>query len=110
MIEAALKGMAEFRILADKDITLVPHDVLTQALARIAVDENISGTLYFSMTSYCKPHESKPAHTIFRPCNCYCSWGAIDIGDNTSIEEGYGSSRLVDLMTLRKEAGDFRHS
>jgi len=44
MIEGALQRMADFGILPDKGITLVPHDVLTQALTRIAVDESISGT------------------------------------------------------------------
>ncbi|KAL4783588.1 hypothetical protein BJX76DRAFT_250920 [Aspergillus varians] len=43
MVEGALQLMADLGILPDKGITLVPHDVLTQALARIAVDEGISG-------------------------------------------------------------------
>jgi 5'-hydroxyaverantin dehydrogenase len=43
MIEAGLARMAELGILPSKGITLVDHDVLTQALARITVDESISG-------------------------------------------------------------------
>jgi hypothetical protein len=43
MIEAALGRMADFGILPDKGITLVPHDVLSQALGRIVVDERVQG-------------------------------------------------------------------
>ena len=43
MIEAGLARMAESGILSSKGITLVDHDVLTQALARITVDESTYG-------------------------------------------------------------------
>ncbi|KAF3396763.1 5'-hydroxyaverantin dehydrogenase [Talaromyces pinophilus] len=85
MIEAALQRMADFGILPDKGITLVPHDVLTQALARIAVDESISGRAIAIVPE-----------------------GAVDIGDD--IDGSYGGTQLVQLMALRKEAGDFLHS
>ncbi|KAE8315253.1 hypothetical protein BDV41DRAFT_531498 [Aspergillus transmontanensis] len=85
MIEGALQRMADFGILPDKGITLVPHDVLTQALARITVDESISGRAIAIVPE-----------------------GAVDIGDD--IDDGYGGTQLVELMALRKEAGDFLHS
>ena len=34
--------------------------------------------------------------------------GAVDLGDD--IEGAYGGPTLVELMALRKEAGDFLHS
>jgi 5'-hydroxyaverantin dehydrogenase len=43
MIEAALGRMAEFGILPDKGITLVPHDVLSQALGTIVADDAVHG-------------------------------------------------------------------
>jgi hypothetical protein len=43
MIEAALGRMADFGILLDKGITLVPHDALSQALGRIVGDEGVHG-------------------------------------------------------------------
>jgi 5'-hydroxyaverantin dehydrogenase len=85
MIEAALGRMAQFGILPDKGITLVEHDVLTQALAKIAVDENISGRAIAIVPE-----------------------GAVDIGDD--INGSYGGPKLVELMALRKDAGDFLHS
>ncbi|PVH97948.1 aflH/ adhA/ short chain alcohol dehydrogenase [Periconia macrospinosa] len=85
MIEKALDRMAEFGILPSKGITLVDHDVLTQALARITVDESISGRAFGIVPE-----------------------GAIDLGDD--IEGSYGGSQLVELMALRKQAGDFLHS
>jgi 5'-hydroxyaverantin dehydrogenase len=47
MIDTALTRMAELGILPSKGITLVDHDVLTQALARITVDADISGRAFF---------------------------------------------------------------
>ncbi|KAL4748266.1 hypothetical protein BDW72DRAFT_180890 [Aspergillus terricola var. indicus] len=44
MIESALQRMADFGILPGKGITMVPHNVLTQALGRIIGDETIAGT------------------------------------------------------------------
>jgi 5'-hydroxyaverantin dehydrogenase len=48
MIEAGLARMAELGILPSKGITLVDHNVLTQALARVTVDESISGMGFVS--------------------------------------------------------------
>ena len=47
MTEGALEKLAEFGILPNKGITLVEHDILTQALARVAVDDSISGESKF---------------------------------------------------------------
>ncbi|KAL4999826.1 hypothetical protein BDV10DRAFT_163907 [Aspergillus recurvatus] len=43
MIEGALQRMADFGILPGKGITMVPHEVLTDALGRIVGDEGIAG-------------------------------------------------------------------
>ncbi|KAL3476658.1 hypothetical protein BJX99DRAFT_138178 [Aspergillus californicus] len=85
MIEGALQRMADFGILPEKGITLVPHDVLTQALVRIVLDEEIHGRAIAIVPE-----------------------GAVDIGDD--IEGSYGGPMLVELMALRKAAGDFLHS
>ncbi|KAJ0423281.1 hypothetical protein BJY00DRAFT_310411 [Aspergillus carlsbadensis] len=85
MIEAALGRMADFGILPDQGITLVPHDVLTQALGRIVVDEGVHGRAIAIVPE-----------------------GAVDLGDD--IEGAYAGPVLVELMALRKAAGDFLHS
>ena len=109
MIEAALERIADFGILPGKGTTIVEHDVLTQAVARIAVDESISGT---SM-----PRRLIPFHQMNKLLRLTL-WagrafaivpeGAIDIGDD--IDGGYGGPQLQELMALRKEAGDFLHA
>jgi hypothetical protein len=85
MIERARQRMADFGILPDKGITLVPHDVLTQALARIAVDEGISGTFYI---------HNLVSLTIIRPLTqllgraiAIVPEGVVDIGDD--IDDRY---------------------
>ncbi|KAL3492075.1 hypothetical protein BJX62DRAFT_236508 [Aspergillus germanicus] len=85
MIEAALGRMADFGILPDKGITLVPHDVLSQALGRIVVDEGVHGRSIAIVPE-----------------------GAVDLGDD--IDGSYAGPMLVELMALRKAAGDFLHS
>ncbi|KAH8819310.1 aflH/ adhA/ short chain alcohol dehydrogenase [Xylogone sp. PMI_703] len=85
MTEPVLARIAELGIVPSKGITLVDHDILTQALARIAVDESISGRAIAIMPE-----------------------GAIDIGDD--FDGSYGGPQLVELMNLRKAAGDFLHS
>ncbi|KIX01251.1 uncharacterized protein Z518_08976 [Rhinocladiella mackenziei CBS 650.93] len=85
MIEAALERMAEFGIMPSKGITLVEHDVLTQALTRIAVDEGIHGRSFAIVPE-----------------------GAVDLGDD--IDGSYAGPKLVELMGLRKAAGDYLHS
>ncbi|CEL03771.1 hypothetical protein ASPCAL04914 [Aspergillus calidoustus] len=85
MIEAALGRMAEFGILPDKGITLVPHDVLSQALGRIVADEGVHGRAIAIVPE-----------------------GAVDLGDD--IDGAYAGPVLVELMALRKAAGDFLHS
>ncbi|KAL4738382.1 hypothetical protein BDV11DRAFT_171108 [Aspergillus similis] len=76
--------MTDYRILPGKGVTLVPHDVLTQALGRIVGDERIAGRAI-----------------------AIAPEDAVDIGDD--IEGAYGGPVLVELMALRKEAGDFLH-
>ncbi|KAL4790597.1 hypothetical protein BDV19DRAFT_382248 [Aspergillus venezuelensis] len=85
MIEGALQRMADFGILPDKGIILVPHDVITNAVGRIVVDEGIQGRAMAIVPE-----------------------GAVDLGDD--IEGAYGGPTLVELMALRREAGDFLHS
>ncbi|KAL4954126.1 hypothetical protein BDW69DRAFT_183806 [Aspergillus filifer] len=85
MIEGALQRMADFGILPDKGISLVPHDVITGAVGRIVVDEEIQGRAIAIVPE-----------------------GAVDLGDD--IEGAYGGPTLVELMALRREAGDFLHS
>ncbi|KAH9205543.1 3-oxoacyl-reductase [Leptodontidium sp. 2 PMI_412] len=85
MIEKALERMAEYGILPSQGITLVDHDVLTQALARITVDDSISGRAFGIVPE-----------------------GAVDLGDD--IVGSYGGPQLVELMALREQAGDFLHS
>ncbi|KAL2795209.1 hypothetical protein BJX66DRAFT_302415 [Aspergillus keveii] len=85
MIEAALGRMADFGILPDKGITLVPHDVLSQALGRIVLDEDLHGRAIAIVPE-----------------------GAVDLGDD--IDGSYAGPMLVELMALRKAAGDFLHS
>ncbi|KAL4967059.1 uncharacterized protein BDV14DRAFT_198521 [Aspergillus stella-maris] len=85
MVEGALQRMADFGILPDKGISLVPHDVITNAVGRIVVDEEIQGRAIAIVPE-----------------------GAVDLGDD--IEGAYGGPALVELMALRREAGDFLHS
>ncbi|KAL3459650.1 hypothetical protein BJX64DRAFT_301113 [Aspergillus heterothallicus] len=85
MIEAALGRMAAFGILPDKGISLVPHEVLSEALGRIVVDEGIQGRAIAIVPE-----------------------GAVDLGDD--VDGAYAGPVLVELMALRKAAGDFLHS
>ncbi|KAL2812314.1 hypothetical protein BJX63DRAFT_432759 [Aspergillus granulosus] len=85
MIEAALGRMAEFGILPNKGITLVPHEVLSEALGRIVYDEGIHGRAIAIVPE-----------------------GAVDLDDDN--EGAYAGPVLVELMALRKAAGDFLHS
>ncbi|RDW68738.1 uncharacterized protein DSM5745_08498 [Aspergillus mulundensis] len=85
MIEGALQRMADFGILPGKGITMVPHEVLTGALGRMLVDQEIQGRAFAIVPE-----------------------GAVDIGDD--IEGAYGGPALVEMMALRKAAGDFLHS
>ena len=66
-------------------ITLVEHDVIVQAVTRVAVDESICGRAIAIMPE-----------------------GAIDLGDD--LQGRYSGVQLAELMQLRKEAGDFLHS
>ncbi|KIW18488.1 hypothetical protein PV08_02776 [Exophiala spinifera] len=81
MTEAMLEGIAELGIVHGKGITVVEHEVLTQALTTIAVDDTIRGRSFAIVPE-----------------------GAVDLGDD--IDGNYGGTRLVELMALRKEAGD----
>lgn len=65
-----------------KGLTLVPHEVLTQAAARTVVAEGVWGRGVAIMPE-----------------------GAVDLGDD--LEGGYGGEVLKELMGLRKEDGDF---
>ncbi|KAL4902039.1 hypothetical protein BDW74DRAFT_158950 [Aspergillus multicolor] len=85
MIEGALQRMADYGILPGKGITMVPHGVLTDALGRIVVDKEIHGRAFAIVPE-----------------------GAVDLGDD--IEGAYGGPALVEMMALRKAAGDFLHS
>jgi hypothetical protein len=80
--------------------------VLTQALARITVDESISGT--FSIYNLVFLTSIKPLTQLLGRAIAIVPEGAVDIGDD--IDDGYGGTQLVELMALRKEAGDFLHS
>ncbi|KAL2833584.1 hypothetical protein BJY01DRAFT_239438 [Aspergillus pseudoustus] len=85
MIEAALARMADFGILPDQGISLVPHEVLSEAVGRIVDDEGIHGRAIAIVPE-----------------------GAVDLGDD--IDGSYAGPVLVELMALRKAAGDFLHS
>ncbi|KAL4935184.1 hypothetical protein BDV06DRAFT_229061 [Aspergillus oleicola] len=85
MIEGALQRMADFGILPSKGLSLVPHDVITSAVGRVVGDEGIQGRAIAIVPE-----------------------GAVDLGDD--IEGAYGGPKLVELMALRREAGDFLHS
>ena len=84
MTEPILKQLASMGIKAGegKGITLVPHEVLTQAAARMVVDEGLWGRAVAIMPE-----------------------GAFDLGDD--LEDEYAGNAVVELMGLRKEAGDF---
>ncbi|KAF2099148.1 hypothetical protein NA57DRAFT_56769 [Rhizodiscina lignyota] len=84
MTAPILAKLSEYGIEEGKGISFVEHDVLTQAVAKIAVDESISG--------------SGRAFAVVPE-------GAIDIDDD--LAGGYGGPKLQELMALRKKAGDF---
>lgn len=87
MTEPILQHLASVGINAGegKGITLVEHEVLTKAAARIVLDASVWGR-----------------------CVAIMPEGAVDLEDD--FEGGYASAQLVELMGLRKEAGDFLRS
>ncbi|KAL5044326.1 hypothetical protein BDW71DRAFT_101056 [Aspergillus fruticulosus] len=88
VIEGTLQRMADFGILPGKGITIVPHEVLTDALGRIVDDEGCIRSIQFCRA--CRAIAIVPE-------------GTVDIGDD--IEGAYGGPALVELMALRKAAG-----
>ncbi|KAJ8099535.1 hypothetical protein POJ06DRAFT_253848 [Lipomyces tetrasporus] len=82
MLAPILDKMKEYGIEEGKGITFAKPETLTSAVARIAIDESISGRAFAIVPE-----------------------GAFDIGDD--VQGGYGGAELQRLMRLRKEAGDF---
>lgn len=84
MTEPILAQLAAMGIEADhgNGITLVTHEVLTQAAAWTVVDRAVCGRAIAIMPE-----------------------GSTDLGDD--LDGVYAGPQLVDLMKLRREAGDF---
>ncbi|RFU33829.1 hypothetical protein B7463_g2506, partial [Scytalidium lignicola] len=107
MTEPALAMLAKIGILPSKGITLVEHNVLIQALGRITVDDTISGLSSSLSFVYCLLGlRNQVADTaIIGRAIAIVPEGAVDICDD--IDGSYGGPKLVELLTLCKEAGDF---